>query len=280
MIFDVKKFLKINFGIVLLMVGLFFFLLPSKLVVGGISGLAVILNSHFPFLPVGTIMLICNIVLFILAFLLLGREFGGYTIYSSLMLSFLITVMEKIFPNQQPLIEDILVNLLYGIIIAGLGMGVIFNQNASTGGTDIIAKIINKYTGMEIGKALIVSDFFILLGAAFTFGLELGMYALLGIVVNSVVIDNLIAGFNRKLSITINSKKYKEINQYIIDEIDRGTTLYYAEGGYSGEEKVIINSIVSKKEYLKIKQFANRIDPEVFMTLNFVSEVHGEGFTK
>lgn len=278
--FDIKKFLKINFGLILLTCGLYFFLLPSRLVVGGVSGFSVILNHYFPQFPVGAIMLVCNIVLFILAFIFLGKEFGGYTIYASLMLSGMITLMEKLVPMTEPIVDDLLINLLYGIVIAGIGMGVIFYQNASTGGTDIIAKIINKFTGIDIGKSLIVADFFILAGAAITFGLQLGMYALLGIVINSVVIDNLIAGFDKNLNIVINSKFYKEINEYIIEEIDRGTTLYYAEGGFSGEEKILISSVVSKSEYIKIKKFATDLDPEVFMTLNFVSEVHGYGFTR
>lgn len=278
--FDVKKFLKINLGLILLTIGLYFFLLPSKLVVGGISGLSVILNHYFPTIPVGVIMLCCNVILFIMAFIFLGKEFGGYTIYSSLALSGIIAVTEKIFPMQKPLVDDLLINLLYGIIISGLAAGIIFYENASTGGTDIIAKIINKFTGIDIGKALLISDFAIIAGAAVTFGLKLGMYALLGMVINSIVIDNLIAGLNKQLSISINSSKYEDINNFIIKEIDRGTTLYYAKGGYSGNQKVIINSVVSKKEYLKIKKYAAQVDPEVFMTLNFVSEVHGEGFTK
>lgn len=278
--FDVKKFLKINFGLMLLTIGLYFFLLPSRLVVGGVSGFAVILNHYLPQFPVGTIMLVCNVLLFILAFIFLGKEFGGYTIYSSLMLSALIALMERFVPMAHPLVDDLLINLLYGIITAGLGMGIIFYQNASTGGTDIIAKIINKFTGIEIGKSLLVSDFFIILAASATFGLQLGMYALLGMIINSVVIDNLIAGFEKNLNIVINSKHYKEINEYIIKEIDRGTTLYYAEGGFSGEQKVLVSSVVSKNEYIKIKKFATQLDPEVFMTLNFVSEVHGYGFTR
>lgn len=280
MFLDVKKFLKINFGLTLLTIGLYFFLLPAKLAVGGVSGFAVVLNHCIPSLPVGAIMLICNIILFITAFIFLGKEFGGYTIYTSLALSGFIALLEKMIPMPQPLVDDLLINLLYGIVISGIGMGIIFYQNASTGGTDIIAKIINKFFGMEIGKALLISDFFIVATAAITFGLKLGMYALLGIAINAVVIDNLIAGFDKNLNIIINSKFHREINDYIIKEMDRGTTLYYAEGGFSKEEKVLISSVVSKSEYVKIKKFVTNLDPKVFMTLNFVSEVHGYGFTK
>ena len=276
---DLKKIMKINAGIILLAVGLYFLLLPSNLVVGGVSGFATVLNHHYPWIPVGGFMMGANIILFILGFIFLGKEFGGYTIYAALALSLVIMVFEKFMPMEGPLVDDLLLNLLYGIIISGSGMGIIFYQNASTGGTDIIAKIINKFTGIDLGKALLISDFVIIVMAGMTFGIKLGMYALMGNIINSLVIDNIIAGFNKKLNITINSSKYKEINDFILMEMERGTTLYKAEGGFSNEERVIINSIVSKKEYLRIYQFVKAIDPVAFMSINFVSEVHGRGFT-
>ena len=276
---DFKKLMKINAGIVLLAIGLYFLLLPSNLVVGGVSGFAIVMNYYLPDIPVGGIMLALNGILFILGFIFLGKEFGGYTIYAAIALSLAIMVLEKLVPMDGPLVEDVLLNLLYGIIISGSGMAVIFYQNASTGGTDIIAKIISKYTGTDIGKALLMSDFIIIVLAGYTFGLRLGMYALMGNIINSLVIDNIIAGFNKKLSITINSAKYEEVNDFILREVNRGTTLYYGEGGYSKEQRVIIQSVVSKKEYLKINQYLKSLDPDAFMTLNFVSEVHGKGFS-
>ena len=276
---DFKKLMKINAGIVLLAIGLYFLLLPSNLVVGGVSGFAIVMNYYLPDIPVGGIMLALNGILFILGFIFLGKEFGGYTIYAAIALSLAIMVLEKLVPMDGPLVEDVLLNLLYGIIISGSGMAVIFYQNASTGGTDIIAKIISKYTGTDIGKALLMSDFIIIVLAGYTSGLRLGMYALMGNIINSLVIDNIIAGFNKKLSITINSAKYEEVNDYILREVNRGTTLYYGEGGYSKEQRVIIQSVVSKKEYLKINQYLKSLDPDAFMTLNFVSEVHGKGFS-
>lgn len=274
------KFLKINFALALLTVGLYFFLLPSKLLVGGISGLSVVLTEYFPNIPTGIIMLGINLFLLALGFLLIGKEFGGYTIYCSIMTSFSIYILEKFVPMDKPLVDDLLINLVFGIVITAVGIGIIFYQNASTGGTDIIAKIMNQYTGLEVGKCLMAADFLIIVAATFTFGVRNGLYAFMGMFINGFVIDYIIAGFNKKVNMYINSEKYKEINDFIIKEIDRGTTLYFAEGGYSGKQRVVINSIVSKKEYLKIRQFANNIDQNVFMTINYVSEVHGEGFSK
>lgn len=262
----------------MLSIGLCFFLMPSNLAIGGVSGFAMVLNRFFPILPVGAIMFVVNIILFILAFIIIGKEFGGYTIYASLCLSGIVYFLEILLPVREPIVDDILLNLIYGIIISGIGMGIIFYQNASTGGTDIIAKIINKFTHIDIGKSLLASDFLITVMAGFAFGPKMGMYALIGIIINSLVIDNIIAGFNTKINMMIISERYEEINRFILTEMDRGTTLYYAEGGHSRNRKMIVNTIVSKREYIRIKNFVKALDDRAFISLNFVSEVFGEGF--
>lgn len=275
---SMERFLKITFGTMLIAVSLVFFLMPSNLAIGGVSGFAIVLNRFIPALPVGAIMLVVNIILFILAFIIIGKEFGGYTIYASLSLSAIVYLIERFWPARQPIVDDILLNLIYGIVISGIGMGIIFYQNASTGGTDIIAKIINKFTHIEIGKALLASDFLITVMAGLAFGIKMGMYALIGIVINSLVIDNIIAGFNTKINMMIISERYEEVNQFILKEVRRGTTLYYAQGGHSRSEKRIVNTIVSKREYIRIRNFVKALDDRAFISLNFVSEVFGEGF--
>ncbi len=274
-----KKFLSVTLGSVLMSIGFYFFLVPSHLVTGGVTGLALIINSLIPNFPTGGFMILINIVLFILAFIFIGKEFGGYTMYSSFLISGLITLLEYYFPHVEPLTDDLLINLLYGILINGLGYAFIFSQNASTGGTDIVAKIINKFTHIDMGKALFLSDFSITVLAGLIFGPKLGLYALLGILLNSMIIDKLLAGFNVRINMTINSVKNQEINDYILHELIRGTTIYYARGGFSNDEKTIINTIVTRKEYLKIKQFVKEIDPLAFISISFVNEVLGEGFS-
>ena len=276
---DLKRFLLINGGLLILTFGLYFFLIPSNLAVGGAAGIAMIISYLVPTIPMGVILGIINIMLFIVAFLVLGKEFGGYTVYSSLALSGMIAIFEIIVPMNQPFTDDLFINLIFGILIAGVGMGIVFNQNASTGGTDIIAKIINKYTHMDIGKSLLLSDFFITLLAGVVFGARLGMYALLGIVINSLVIDKMIAGFNVKINMVIISKEVESINRYILDEISRGTTIYHATGGYSNDDKRIINTIVSRSEYIRIRSFVKSIDHRAFVSVSFITEVEGEGFT-
>ena len=276
--FNIKRFIIINLGVIVMAIGLYYFLIPENLAVGGVTGLAMVINNLFPSIPIGVIMIISNIILFILAFLIIGKEFGGYTIYSSFLLSGVIYVFEVLTPMDKPIIDDIMINLIYGIIIQGIGMGIIFYQNSSTGGTDIVAKIISKFIHLDIGKALLISDFVITILAGLTFGPRLGLYALLGVIINAYVIDNVIAGFNTRMNIMIISDKSEEINSFIINEIQRGTTLYFADGGFSRTQKVIINTIVGKKQYIKIKNFAQEIDPRAFITVGFVREALGEGF--
>lgn len=277
--FNLKRFLFINLGIFILTCGLYFFLVPSNLAVGGSTGLAMIISYLIPSIPMGVILGVINIFLFIIAFIVLGKEFGGYTVYSSLALSGMIALFEIIIPMNQPFTDDLFINLIFGILIAGVGIGIVFNQNASTGGTDIIAKIINKYTHMDIGKSLLMSDFLITLFAGVVFGARLGMYALLGIVINSFVIDKMIAGFNVKINMVIIIKEVDIVNRFILDEINRGTTIYHATGGYSNDDKRIINTIVSRSEYIRIRDFVKSVDNKAFVSVSFITEVEGEGFT-
>ena len=277
--FDFKRFLFINIGLVILGCGLYFFLLPSSLAVGGATGLAMVISSLIPSISYGLLLGVINIFLFILAFIFLGKEFGGYTLYSSFALSGIISLLEYLAPMTEPFTDDLFINLIFGILIAGVGMGIVFNNNASTGGTDIVAKIINKYFHIDMGKSLLIPDFFITLFAGFVFGPRLGMYSLLGVVINSFVIDKMISGFNVKINMIIISNEFDTINKYIIDELNRGTTIYHATGGYSNEDKRIINTIVERSEYIKIRDFVRDIDKRAFVSISHITEVEGEGFT-
>jgi uncharacterized membrane-anchored protein YitT (DUF2179 family) len=277
--FNLKRFVYINIGLLIMTVGLYFFLMPSNLAVGGATGLAMILNYLIPSIPMGIILATLNVILFIVAFVAIGKDFGGYTIYSSFAFSAMIAIFEYIIPMKAPFTDDLFINLIFGILISGVGMGIVFNEDASTGGTDIIAKIINKYTGIAMGKSLLISDFLIVVFASFVYGARLGMYALLGIVINSFVIDKIISGFNVKMNMMIISKELDSINDFILNEIGRGTTIYIAMGGYSKEEKRIINTIVSRDEYVRIRDYIRSVDNKAFISVSHITEIEGEGFT-
>ena len=277
--FDIKRFLIINFGLLIMTCGLYFFLIPSNLAVGGATGLALVISALLPQIPMGVILAIINVILFIMAFIFIGKDFGGYTIYASFALSAIIAFFELIMPMAEPFTDDLFINLIFGILIAGVGMGFVFNQNASTGGTDILAKIINNYSKIDIGKSLLISDFLITLFAAYVFGPRHGMYALLGIVINSFVIDTMISGFNVKINMNIISKEMDLINKFILEEVDRGTTIYHASGGYSNDQRHILNTIVSRSEYIKIRDYVRQVDDKAFLSIYKITEVEGQGFT-
>ncbi len=277
--FDLKRFFIINIGLIILASSLHFFMIPSSLAVGGATGLAMVINNLIPSINYGLILAIINVVLYIIAFIFLGKEFGGYTLYSSMVLSLIISMLEFITPMTEAFTDDLFINLIFGILIGGMGMGIIFNQNASTGGTDIIAKIINKYTHIDIGKSLLIADFLITLFASFVFGARLGMYALLGVIINSYVIDKMIAGFNVQVNMIIISSKVDEINRFILDELSRGTTIYHASGGFSNQDKRVLNTVVSRRQYIRIRDFVRAIDDRAFVTISYITEVEGEGFT-
>lgn len=276
----VKEYVLITLGIFLVAIGIYYFLVPSDLAAGGVSGLAIVINKFFPAIPVGLLMLGMNIVLFIIAFIVIGSNFGAKTIYSSLGLSAMIWCLEKIYPISQPIVDDLLLQLLFGILISGIGMGIVFNQNASTGGTDIIAKIINKFFHIDIGKSLLLSDFLITLAAGLTFGPKIGMYALLGVVINGLVIDNVIQGLNVCKQVTIISEKSEEIKKYIIEELGRGVTIYDGRGAYTGEKKEVLMTIISRKEFIRLREYIKELDKRAFISVSNVHEVLGEGFTE
>ncbi len=276
---QIKKFLIITIGLIILACGLYYFLIPSNLAVGGATGLALVISTLIPSLNYSVILVIINLILFITAFIVLGKEFSGYTIYASLMLSGIFAILEMITPMAEPFTDDLFINLIFGILIAGVGIGIIFNQNASTGGTDILAKIINKFSHIDMGKSLMIPDFLITLAAGFVFGPRLGMYSLLGVIINSIVIDKIIAGFNVKINMIIISEEFDAINDYINKDLDRGTTIYHATGGYSKKDKRIINTVVERSEYIKIRDFIRAIDKRAFVTISHITEVEGEGFT-
>lgn len=274
----VKEYLWITLGVGILAFGLLGFLFPADLAVGGLTGFVMVLNRFIPGIPRGVMLLVLNILLHILGFFLIGREFGGRTVYASLMLSLMIILAERFVPMEAPFVEDLFLNLFFGILISGVGIAVVFSQNASTGGTDIIAKIIHKYLHTDIGKSLLMADFIIVLMAMYAFGVELGLYAMMGILFNSVVVDAIIEGFDRKFLITIVSRRTTEIKAFIIDDVGRGLTVYEAKGGYTDREMEVLNAVMSKRDFIKLKRFIAEIDPTAFFTVTHVREVFGYGF--
>lgn len=275
----IKEYIMITIGLALVAAGFYFFLVPNDLAVGGVSGLAMIINHYMPSLTIGIIMLVLNVILFIIGFIFIGSSFGIKTIYSSFGLSGMVWGLEKLWPMSSSITNDIFLELIFGILIAAVGLGMVFNQNASTGGTDIIAKILNKYFHLDIGKALLAADFFVTILAGVAYGPKIGMYALIGVIMNGFIIDAVIAGMNVVKKVEVVSSKGEEIKKYIIEELNRGATLYSAKGAYTNEDKEIITTVLGKKQFIKLRNHIKEIDKKAFVITYNVHETLGEGFT-
>ena len=272
-----KDTLFITVGILLLTVALEYFFIPNNIAAGGVSGLAIVINYYFPFLETSVLVFLMNLVLFIVGFIFIGGGFGWKSIYASLSLSVLMWLTENLLAPKA-ITEDLLLAVLFGTLIAALGMALVFNANASTGGTDIVAKILNKYFDIDIGKSLLMVDFIITILGAVTFGVDVGLYALLAVIMNGLVIDRIIDGFNSVKEIIIISDRWEEISNYIIKNLDRGCTIFEGTGGYTKKNTKLIYTVIGRTEFIKLKVWIREIDPQAFITVNEAYEVLGEGF--
>ena len=271
-----KDFLLITIGILLVAISVVYFFEPNNIAAGGITGLAIVINHYIPFISIGPLVLIMDATLFVIALIVIGPKFGAKSIYCSLLLSTSMWVMQKLFPFT--ITNDLMLATIFGTLIAAAGMAIVFNANASSGGTDIIAKILNKFFHFNIGKSLLMVDFLVTLLGAITFGINIGLYGLLSVIVNGVVIDKIIAGFKVKSEITIISNRNKEISQYILNDLERGCTFIKGVGGFTGKDTSLLYTVLDRSEFIKLKNHISSIDKNAFITVGEVHEVMGEGF--
>lgn len=272
-----KEYAIITFGIILVALSVEYFFVPNKIAAGGVTGAAIVINAVIPTLSVGILTLVFNVALFVVAFLFIDGKFGVKTIYASLGLSIIIWFIEK-FLNPIAVTNDLMMATVFGTLISAIGMAFVFNQNASTGGTDILAKILNKFFHLDIGKSLLVVDFVITFASILIFGINVGLYAMLSVILLGLIVDRLIEGFNVCKSVFIISKKNDEISKYIINTLDRGCTFLKGMGGYTCQENDVLYAVISRNQFIKLKKFIKEIDPQAFITVGEVHEVLGEGF--
>ncbi len=274
-----KKFLDylfITVGVFILSLGLALFLIPHKIAAGGVSGIGIILYYLFG-INVGYTIFVLNLILFVLAFRILGRSFGFKTIYATLAYSAFVSVLTKVLPPQG-VTNDMILNVLFGCFLSGTGMAIVFSREASTGGTDIIAMILKKLTNLDVSWGLLIVDFTITLFAGVFFGSEVGMYALLGVIINTFTIDTVLEGVTTSIQVMIISERYEKIKERILKEVRRGATILHGEGAYTGKERKIILTVLKRKEFVKVKSIVKEIDPDAFLLVSHVREVLGEGF--
>ncbi len=270
----VKEITIMMFGMLITAVAIHFFLKPSGLIVGSISGLSIVIEK-LTGVPISIITFILNSILLILANALIGKEFGIKTIFASLLLSPYLAIFEIFFPAQKSIMQDPLLDLICFVLALGFAQAILFRINASTGGLDILAKIINKYAHIEIGTALIASGAMICMTAFLISDLRIVIIGLIGTYINGLVVDNFATGFNTKKRACIISEQYKEIQEYIIKNLNRGVTLYNVTGGYKSEQYVELEILLTRSEFSRLMEFINKNNFKAFITAGNVSEVYG-----
>ena len=262
----------LTIAIAIIAVAVYFFLLPSHTSISSISGLGIVLSNFVP-LPLSAITMILNVVLLIIGFFTCGKEFGLKTVYTSVMLPVFLGIFENIFPNTGSITNSQELDVLCYILVVSVGLSILFNRNASSGGLDIVAKIINKYLHMELGKAMSLSGMCVALSAALVYDKKTVVLSVLGTYFNGIVLDHFIFDHNIKRRVCIITKKEEELRQFIVRDLHSGATIYEAIGAYNMEKRNEIITIVDKGEYQKLMKYINQEDPEAFITVYTVSDM-------
>lgn len=268
----VKETVILTVAVAIIAAAVYFFLVPSHTSVSSISGLGIVLSNFVP-LQLSAITMILNVVLLIIGFITCGREFGVKTVYTSVMLPLFLGLFEIIFPNFGSMTDSQELDVLCCILVVSVGLSILFNRNASSGGLDIVAKIMNKYLHMELGKAMSLSGMCVALSAALVYDKKTVVLSILGTYFNGIVLDHFIFDNNIKRRVCIITKKEEELRQFIIHDLHSGATIYEAIGAYNMEKRREIITIVDKGEYQKLMKFINQEDPKAFITVYNVSNM-------
>ena len=268
----VKEFFIITVGTLIVSTAVFFFMLPSHVSVGSGTALAMVISNFIP-LPVSVLTLILNIVLLILGFLLIGPEFGVKTVYCAILMPAFLGVYEMIFPNQQSITEDPFLDVLCYIFVVGIGLAILFRRNASSGGLDIVAKLMNKFLRMDLGKAMSVSGMLVALSSALVYDKKTVVISVLGTYLGGLVVDHFIFGMDLKRRVCIISPKLDEIVDFILYDLHSGATLNNIIGAYDKQPKQEVITIVDKQEYKALMDYVKKVDPKAFITVYSVSEI-------
>lgn len=268
----VKDFLLITFGSLLAAAAIYFFMLPSHVAVGSVSALAMVLNNFVP-LPVSVITLALNGILLIIGFLLIGPEFGVKTIYTSILIPVIMGIFELLFPNFQSLTQDPLLDVLCYILVVGMGMAILFLCNASSGGLDIVSKIMNKYLQIELGRAGAIAGMVVALTSAFCYDTKTVVLSLLGTYFGGMIVDHFIFGLNVKRRVCVISPRLDQITDFVLQELHSGASLYQLTGAYDNTARTELITIVDKQEYRRLMDFIRAVDPKAFVTVYTVSDL-------
>lgn len=271
-----KEYIFITFGVLIMAIGLQFFFFPNKIASGGVTGLALVINHIFG-ISTGLFVGISNVILFLLAFILISGQFGIKSIYTTILLSVFLSYFETKYPNYA-FTDDLILATIFGSFLSSLGMTIIYLYESSTGGTSIIGKIINKYFHISYGMSGFIADAVVTVLASFAFGVELALVGLLSVYICGYMTDKFIEGFHSRKQVMIITSNKDIILEYILKDFDRGCTILKGIGGYSGEERDILITIIERKQFISLRKFLKTNDPTAFVTVTDTTKVFGEGF--
>ena len=272
----IREYALTTLGIVLTAIALEYFFFPNDIAAGGVSGIALVINGVTGW-NISIMVFILNIILFILAFVVLGKGFGGKSLYATVMLSVVMEVIEKVF-NPGILTENMFLASFFGSALLAMGSAIVFHQGASTGGTSILAAIISKFTSLGVGTALLLNDSIICLLAINVFGIDKGLFGFFSLILIGLLIDKFIDGFNTCKQVFIITSKADMVVNFINKDIDRGCTVLNGKGGYTDSEVKIVYTVLSSNQFIILKSFIKENNPEAFITVNDSKEVLGLGF--
>ena len=267
-----KETMILTVAVAIIAAAVFFFLAPSHTSVSSITGLGIVLSNFVP-LPLSAITMILNLVLLVIGFLTCGREFGAKTVYTSIMLPLFLGLFEILFPDFESMTDSQELDVLCYILVVSIGLSILFNRNASSGGLDIVAKILNKYLRMDLGRAMSLAGMCVALSAALVYDKKTVVLSILGTYFNGIILDHFIFDHNKKRRVCIITEKEEQLRQFIINDLHSGATIYEAIGAYNFERHNEIITIVDKSEYQKLMNFINREDPKAFITVYNVSNM-------
>ena len=267
-----KEALILTVAMTIIATSVYFFLVPCHASISSISGLGIVLSNFVP-LPLSAITMILNVVLLVIGFFTCGKEFGVKTVYTSILLPVLLGLFEKLFPGSESLTGSQELDVICYILVVSVGLSILFNRNASSGGLDIVAKIMNKYLHMDLGKAMSLSGMCVALSAAFVYDKKTVVLSILGTYFNGIVLDHFIFDHNIKRRVCIITKKEEELRKFIINDLHSGATVYEAIGAYNMEKHHEIITIVDKSEYQRLMNYMNHEDPKAFVTVYNVSDM-------
>lgn len=272
-----KNFSLLTISTLIMAVGIYFFKFANNFTFGGITGIAVLVAKFFP-ISASDFSFVVNILLLIIGWIVLGKSFAEKTAYSTILLSVSLSLLERIYPMSHPLTNEPLLELIFAILLPALGSAILFNIGASSGGTDVIAMILKKYTSVDIGKGLMISDLIFTLAGFLVFNVKTGLYSLFGLIMRSALIDNFIESFNRSKYFHVVTSNATCICDFIQNDLQRGATIVNATGAFTGDDKYIILTVLSPSQAVKLRNFIKEQDPKAFLLVSNTSEIIGKGF--